>query len=511
MIYHISEKKRFKALIILILAYFAVSFAAFGQTESEIRTSADYYYGEAISDSLPAAKNNALADLTDKILVTISGSYRSVQSEKDEQYSSSAVKEIRTYSRLKLRGINYYEKKLEGGLHKILAYINKDDYENSLAIQRDEISTQYQVARRKEKLNGLISAIPDYYETFLAAYFYPGPLQAEGRDGIIYPDLKTYILGFLKDYYNDIQIICDNVSIDHYSGEMILISLILIYNEQQLENTELKLENPGSTFQVVQNGYAEIITDLIPSYKEEKVVLSLRPILAESNEYYEFHRLYGPLFRKTITVDFKNLTDINFRVTSVPGNALKFEPQIEHLNVRELHWDFGDRSSSKEISPVHKYTKEGVYLVRLTVNSDPGLIRSKFLDQTGNEADEVPSEIIINSLRREPDFVPPVPKSLQELMEKQTVQDLRGIKDSKDVIGYLEVLRSQGKITYGKKSDFISPDQCYLLVYDNELKTISNFLAPQNDGRYDLFTGELIKDVSKKFTGKTGIWLIINY
>ncbi|MCF8267466.1 MAG: PKD domain-containing protein, partial [Ignavibacteriales bacterium] len=393
----------------------------------------------------------------------------------------------------------------------ILAFIDKEEYAASIEMQRNEIISQYRIARAKEKQDGLTSAIHQYYEIFLAGYFYPGTIEAEGRDGIIYPDLKTYMLGILKEYFDNISVQCERVAIEPYSGEMITITLRLEYDKQQAQNIEIKLENTGSTFREVQNGNADLITDFLPSFKNENLSLVLRPILNETNEYYQFHKATGPIFKRTIPIDFSALIRINFKAENLPGNALKFEPMIENLNVKQIKWDFGDNSYSMEITPIHKYKKNGVYEVKLNVNADPGLITSKFLDQTGNEADEVPSEIIINSIRREPDFVPPVPKALQELMEKQTVQDLSGIKDSKDVIGYLEVMRSQGKITYGKKSDFIKPELCYLLVYDNELKSITNFLTPMNEGRYDIFSGELIKDVSQKFKGKTGIWLIINY
>lgn len=58
-----------------------------------------------------------------------------------------------------------------------------------------------------------------------------------------------------------------------------------------------------------------------------------------------------------------------------------FEYEVENLTVRfnnasmgvydQIRWDFGDESDSKEVNPIHTYSKEGMYRFCATaINSD---------------------------------------------------------------------------------------------------------------------------------------------
>jgi PKD repeat protein len=72
------------------------------------------------------------------------------------------------------------------------------------------------------------------------------------------------------------------------------------------------------------------------------------------------------------------IADAGGNISSCAGCTVLFDGSAsfdEDKDLLKYHWDFGDGSSSEEMSPVHRYEKKGLYRVRLKVtdNSDlPG-------------------------------------------------------------------------------------------------------------------------------------------
>jgi len=92
----------------------------------------------------------------------------------------------------------------------------------------------------------------------------------------------------------------------------------------------------------------------------------------------------GCVFTKTFTVTEKDpiVLDFNFLSSSTGEyreNLVNFEVNFQEFiqgNYKEVHWEFGDGSTSNVLNPTHKYKKAGKYTITLKVKGDDGCIVS---------------------------------------------------------------------------------------------------------------------------------------
>jgi len=97
----------------------------------------------------------------------------------------------------------------------------------------------------------------------------------------------------------------------------------------------------------------------------------------EPGEYTVILTVPGPdgqdaVYSKVITVYDHPMADFEVkpRVIYIPGDGARFYDLSQDAVV--YLWDFGDGTTSEEVSPVHEYSDEGLYSIQLTVQNEYG-------------------------------------------------------------------------------------------------------------------------------------------
>jgi hypothetical protein len=85
---------------------------------------------------------------------------------------------------------------------------------------------------------------------------------------------------------------------------------------------------------------------------------------------------------------------------------------------------------------------------------------------------------------------------------------LAPLTDFASVQAKLKELKGKGKVIYGKKSNFLKPDNCRVLLIDPQTKSMKHVLEAQTpSGRKDLKTGENYTDFENQLKGFIAIWV----
>ncbi len=146
-----------------ILIFISIIGVAFSINPKIIKNpDSPYFYGEAESEELNEAKDDALSALSKNISVMVSSSFENYAKEKNGKVTESCESIINTYSTIALRNLKPYKKATEDGWY-VLYYIHRDSLN---AIYRERvrlIGDMYSEAREMEEFTNLSGALQQYY------------------------------------------------------------------------------------------------------------------------------------------------------------------------------------------------------------------------------------------------------------------------------------------------------------------------------------------------------------
>lgn len=104
-------------------------------------------------------------------------------------------------------------------------------------------------------------------------------------------------------------------------------------------------------------------------YKKDPTLLtfngSLTPEQAQNIKRLVKTIVYDDLTRWFVEVHYAQTSSFTFEITDAPTVAFTNTT----ASFEQLHWDFGDGTTSTETNPVHRYTQTGQFTVTLTVTS----------------------------------------------------------------------------------------------------------------------------------------------
>ncbi|MBC8204854.1 MAG: hypothetical protein H8E87_05010 [FCB group bacterium] len=138
-------------------------------SESVIKHSGGYKWGEAVSEDAEEAYDNALNDLSRKIQVAINIKLESSKLETDSGYSENAARHIVTYSALYVRNLG----KLtfaEGTLTRVLVYISEEDLKASFEASKQRIRDMMSFAGQALEERRIGDALKYYYWSYLLSH-----------------------------------------------------------------------------------------------------------------------------------------------------------------------------------------------------------------------------------------------------------------------------------------------------------------------------------------------------
>jgi len=144
-----------------------IATALFSQTidKTQIKTSGQYYYGEAISMVADEARDKALAELTSQIAIRVSSTFSEKLTEKNHQLKENTEKILQTYSTATLRNVNIQKFPAQNGQVGVFCYLKKSEVEKIFDERRKLVAEIYCKAEQFEKEYNYASALKLYYFT----------------------------------------------------------------------------------------------------------------------------------------------------------------------------------------------------------------------------------------------------------------------------------------------------------------------------------------------------------
>lgn len=348
----------------------------------EILRSGNYHWGEGYAETREESVRSARVDLIEKLVVVIDSEVRSEVEETDEVFRSEFASRTRSLSRMQLRGLNYKNLEWRDGTWRTIAYISKEDYQNTLDIERNKLTSLLNQAVQSERMSGLLQAVPMYAELWVERQFYPIPFYTSAEAHGEETELESFMRSRFRDWMDNIQMNVLNVEV--YSDSDLHetnIALELTYNGMPVNHLMVGYDRSGYGLMEVIDGVVNVFIDLLPDAPEATYRLILQPKYRGSDpELQVIAELTLPQVRRRITANVLSQIELDFTVTRIGTGGFQFNPDIRNLAVSELRWDFGDGRSSTQSAPRHMFAEaDKAHVVTLTANRNNQLVTRKEL------------------------------------------------------------------------------------------------------------------------------------
>ena len=348
----------------------------------EILRSGNYHWGEGYAETREESVRSARVDLIEKLVVVIDSEVRSEVEETDEIFRSEFASRTRSLSRMQLRGLNYKNLERRDGTWRTIAYISKEDYQNTLDIERNKLTSLLNQAVQSERISGLLQAVPMYAELWVERQFYPIPFYTSAEAHGEETELESFMRSRFREWMDNIQVKVLNVEV---YGDSDLhetnIALELTYNGMPVNHLMVGYDRSGYGLMEVVDGVVNVFIDLLPDAPEVTYRLVFQPKYRGSDtELQVIAELTLPQVRRRITANVLSQIDLDFSVTRIGTGGYQFNPDIRNLAVSELRWDFGDGRSSTQSAPRHVFADtDKSHIVTLTANRNNQLVTRREL------------------------------------------------------------------------------------------------------------------------------------
>ena len=487
--------------IFLITIIFNTGLSA--QSENLIKLSGEYYYGEGIRDSLSLAKKDAVDDLIYKISVTLKSSTEFYQRETDNELVSDFSKTTKAYSTFRLKGLNFFTKHLNNGKYQVTSYVSRDDYKISLNEIFDEVQELIKLGENIESEKGLNEAVHYYYEAYLKTFLSPDPISyITSEGGREYKNIKTFLEAKVKIFLAKLNIVLLNIIDDPSVPDLFTLDISADYNGKPIDNIEMNIDTPGNPKRLVKKGKASLFLYSQPSRPLIDYDLNLNMYYKSNSELNDFHQEFPIAEKRRISVDFSKIIKIDFKIITNP-NELIFRPIAKNISVSKVFWDFGDGTNSNDVEPNHTYPREGIYEVKLQINGLEEFEVTKHIDSSGVLLDTKHAQ------KKEPVVSKKTVLDPAEQTKNLIIGDLIRCEVIDDLKEKLDGYKKNGKLFFGRKSDFIDEKNCYIIVFNPKNKKIAGFLTPQKEYRINLIDSKRIDDLTEHFKNMAALWLEI--
>lgn len=87
------------------------------------------------------------------------------------------------------------------------------------------------------------------------------------------------------------------------------------------------------------------------------------------------------------------------------------------------------------------------------------------------------------------------------------INAIKEIHDFETLSAKLQELKAQGMIMFGKKSAFINPEDCYVVIVDKGTRQIMAILDRSNPERINILSNNAVPDFENKFKDQAQIWM----
>jgi hypothetical protein len=506
-------------------------------TEESVKLSGKYHWGEGFSADRQEAIDMAKKDLIERLVVTVSSEtsmdrreQSSVTNSSEEGNSRQLSGEMlmqmqtQTFSRMQLRGLDYLAEQRRDKSWEVVAYISKEDLKRSVDEQKKALLSSLDQALKLENQGDINRAMLVYHETYLNTYFLPEKVYTDSTRHGTEAELRRFLNQRIDSWLNDISIkTLKPRSLPNQTYTEIYIPLSVTYNNEPVENMVVQIDKNGMPPHLVQNGKAEIYTDLAPENRTERISVLLRPTLPPQTDetIAAISEGSSPTLRRAIAVDHSPIISITFTANRLADNSYRFKPTIKNLSVFSTSWDLDGEYSTDETSPRYTFQSDDFpKTISFMINQSDELTQVMELEKDGTlrrkqiakEADSRDSEILNNRSEKNSD-------EENSLSDKTTITSPHASRinnwlsysDAQELVRELQRLSRLKVLRFGNKSAVTSTAKSYIAIINPTDKTISAILGPeQNDGRMNFTQKNPVQDVAAEFKGQGSIWIEFN-
>lgn len=165
--------------------------SAYGQTQREITSSGDYYYGEGVGASASQADRRALSLISEQISVAVSSQItikrESTKTGNNKRESVTSTDDlINTYSSATLTKCQKLVLANGPEEYRILRYVHKDEVDRAFEARENKVLEMLSIATEAEQEMKLDVALRHYYwaQLLVGTLLYPNELYFETEDGL---------------------------------------------------------------------------------------------------------------------------------------------------------------------------------------------------------------------------------------------------------------------------------------------------------------------------------------
>lgn len=482
-----------------------------------IMTSDSYKWAVGEGATAAEAKENAKKELLNSIITNVISSVSLNEAEsldkESSEYQSLFNSYTRSYSRLQLKNLKVIELDNEEGSSRALAYILVSDYLSSIEDTKINIREMVRLAETKESSDGIISAFYGYYLAYLNTFYSPEPVEYFSQaTGDSISSVRVLLESKLRGFLSAVKVLPGAPKITPGLEEQIEIPVSVFYKNVPVSKLALKIDVTDSPKRTVRNGKTELILYSQPSSKKQKLRLLISPAFEEESELKELHQQFALTEKSEMTVDFSNVVKADFSFKAESNTVYAFTSEVKNLSISRIEWDFGDGEGSQDMNPKHLYKSGGVFNVTLQLNSDPTLKITRQVKVAGKESPQpAKPEPPVTEAKQPEEKISITPEPVKTGVISKTAETLTEailrVTQFREVKDILDSYKAKGLLSFGKKKDFVSPENCFIIIFDPVTGEMKALLEPAAGARRDLMTGSAVSNITNAYKGMTSIWV----
>jgi hypothetical protein len=473
--------------------------------ERSIKCSGDYYWGEAVGDSLAQtrviAKKEAVLSISQTVRVSesVQGTGKHGDGPQDGVYAN-----LKSFSQVRIQGINFIDSR-RNGKHHVIAYISKADFSRSLEAIAIEVREFMRLARDHLLKNDTSSAMYAYYCAYLTTLMSPFPVPyGNGQEKSAHADIRPFLFDNVSAYLSRLTVSAGNPRIDR-TFDLIAVPILVRSGGKPVSGVSIRFDNPDGSDRTLERGKTDLYVYAPPSERSRIVTVVCSISLDSRNAppgLADIHSNAGILVKHQVNIDFSSVIGIDFSTEKNAHGGCVFTPQLKNLSISRLEWNFGDGKTSVDYSPTHVFTGGNDCMVSLTVNSSPDLTASRWL-HAGDCNPAAPSTVPESE---KPDNRPaqtvPMPANVP-----QPIRALAAVRTFQEFVRLANDHLSKNAIVYGPKTTFFNPSECFVFIFDYNNHALLAVLDKGTDKRLDLLTGGTIDRFEDAYKHQLSLWV----
>ncbi|MBS4028792.1 MAG: hypothetical protein KGZ58_09150 [Ignavibacteriales bacterium] len=151
-----------KYIIIPFILIFTTSLSAQQQTKAEIKSSGEFYYGEATTATEKEATDRALSQLTNSISVTVQSDFSQSAIESNGEFSQTVRSVVKTYSSATLNNVQTLKQPVSEGI-EVFLYIAKTEVGKIFEERKQLVRDLFERAEEFSRNGSVAEALQYYY------------------------------------------------------------------------------------------------------------------------------------------------------------------------------------------------------------------------------------------------------------------------------------------------------------------------------------------------------------